>query len=107
MDVYGKWKVVKVFKDFTPELQPIYVSKDEALALDQYKDANSLKFITSTYEITNKGINIINTNNEVVETLKVKEENGKLYLNEGEPAEITLNDDGTINFMIMLILGRI
>ena len=107
MDVFGKWKVVKVFSDFTPELQPIYVSKDEALALDQYKDSDSVRFISSIYEITNKGINLFNEKNEVVQTFKVKEEDGKLYLDEGEKVEIKLNDDGTITFIIMLILARI
>ncbi len=105
-NILGKWKVVKVFKDFTTELVPQYVSKNEALELDQYKDEQSIKFITSTYEFTDNELKIIKPDGEVFETLKYENRDGKIVVLEGEGAEVTFNEDGTITFMIILVLAR-
>ena len=105
MNVKGKWNVVKVFKDFTPDLVPLYVSKEEGLKLDQFKDETSFKYINSTYEFTDNELRLI-YNGEIFETFKYEERDGKIVVLEGEGAEVTFNEDGTITFMIILVLAR-
>ena len=59
MNLLGKWKVEKVFTDFDLDLKPQYTTKEEALKLEMYQDAESIKFINSIYDLKENGIEVI------------------------------------------------
>ena len=129
MDFFGKWKAVKVLKDFDENLKPVYVSAEEALKLDGYKDETSRKFITSVYEFTEnhiyvvaklegellddakkKGFKEVEKNTFIVETLDALYEDGKYYLLDTQSAEngvvprheLKIDEDGEISFMVIM-----
>ena len=131
MSLLGKYAVVKVLSKFDDDLKPVYVSKEEALTLDEYKDAKSNAFINSTYILKEDSFEIVlkitddNMRNEakkanvkfidedtiVYQGMKAVIENGRYYVfdekNPDDKAEITQNEDGTLSFMMLLILKKI
>ena len=131
MNILGKYAVVKVLSKFDDNLKPVYVSKEEALTLDEYKDAKSNAFINSTYILKEDSFEIVlkikddNMRNEakkanvkfidedtiIYQGMKAVIENGKYYVfdekNPDDKAEITQNEDGTLSFMMLLILKKI
>ena len=110
MDILGKWEVIKVLSGFNDDLTPIYVSKEEALKLDEFKDARSNLFITSIFDLKENVVNIIK-DGKIEESMGAKIEDGKYYVfDTNEPdsrVEMIRNDDETITFMIMLVLKKI
>lgn len=131
MDLLGKWEVIKVLKNFDDNLKPIYQSKEEALQTDEFKDEQSITFITSIYELKEDCINIITKiRNEkmredaikqgltfldddtvITQTLGAEIEDGIYYFYElSDPdnkSPMPVLEDGTISFMIMLVLKKI
>ena len=131
MSILGKYVVVKVLSKFDDNLKPVYVSKEEALTLDEYKDAKSNAFINSTYILKEDSFEIVlkikddNMRNEakkanvkfidedtiVYQGMKAVIENGRYYVfdekNPDDKAEITQNEDGTLSFMMLLILKKL
>ena len=131
MSILGKYVVVKVLSKFDDNLKPVYVSKEEALTLDEYKDAKSNAFINSTYILKKDSFEIVlkvkddNMRNEakkanvkfidedtiIYQGMKAVIENGKYYVfdekNPDDKAEITQNEDGTLSFMMLLILKKL
>ena len=131
MSILGKYVVVKVLSKFDDNLKPVYVSKEEALTLDEYKDAKSNAFINSTYILKEDSFEIVlkvkddNMRNEakkanvkfidedtiIYQAMKAVIENGKYYVfdekNPDDKAEITQNEDGTLSFMMLLILKKL
>lgn len=131
MNILGKYEVIKVLSNFDENMKPVYVSKEEALTLDEYKDAKSNAFINSTYILKEDSFEIVlkikddNMRNEakkanvkfidedtiVYQGMKAVIENGRYYVfdekNPDDKAEITQNEDGTLSFIMLLILKKL
>ena len=108
MSVLGKWKVKEVFKDFDSNLKPIYTSVEEALTLDNYKDKQSIEFINSVYNFTEKGIEII-YNGNVINNIKAEVIDGSYYVTDNgleNKYELKPDENGVINFIMILRLER-
>ena len=131
MSILGKYEVIKVLSNFDENMKPVYVSKEEALTLDNYKDAQSANFISSTYilkedslEIVAKLLNddmrkeaiknnlkFLDDDTVIFQGLKAIIEDGKYYVfdpnNEADKVEIKQSEDGTITFMMLLVLKKV
>ena len=131
MNILGKYEVIKVLSNFDENMKPVYVSKEEALTLDNYKDAQSANFISSTYilkedslEIITKILNddmrkeaiknnlkFLDDDTVIFQGLKAIIEDGKYYVfdpnNEADKVEIKQSEDGTITFMMLLVLKKV
>ncbi len=108
MNLLGKWKVEKVFTDFDLDLKPQYTTKEEALKLEMYQDAESIKFINSIYDLKENGIDVI-YNGEVVQTVEAQIIDGAYYITEGgleNKFEMAVGEDGLISFMTILKLKK-
>ena len=131
MNILGKYEVIKVLSNFDENMKPVYVSKEEALTLDNYKDAQSANFISSTYilkedsleiiakllnddmrkEAIKNNLNFLDDDTVVFQGLKAIIEDGKYYVfdpnNEADKVEIKQSEDGTITFMMLLVLKKV
>lgn len=131
MNILGKYEVIKVLSNFDENMKPVYVSKEEALTLDNYKDAQSANFISSTYILKEDSLEIIakllnddmrkeaiknnlkflDDDTVVFQGLKAIIEDGKYYVfdpnNEADKVEIKQSEDGTITFMMLLVLKKV
>ena len=109
MSLLGKWQVIEVFKDFDSDLHPQYVSKEEALKLDEYKDKDSIQFINSIYVFKNDGIDVV-YNGEVVNTIKTQLIDGSYYITEGgieNKFELKPDQNGLVSLMTILKLKKL
>ena len=131
MSILGKYEVIKVLSNFDENMKPVYVSKEEALTLDNYKDAQSANFISSTYILKEDSLEIIakilnddmrkeaiknnlkflDDDTVIFQGLKAIIEDGKYYVfdpnNEADKVEIKQSEDGTITFMMLLVLKKV
>lgn len=131
MNILGKYEVIKVLSNFDENMKPVYVSKEEALTLDNYKDAQSANFISSTYILKEDSLEIIakilnddmrkeaiknnlkflDDDTVIFQGLKAIIEDGKYYVfdpnNEADKVEIKQSEDGTITFMMLLVLKKV
>ena len=131
MNILGKYEVIKVLSNFDENMKPVYVSKEEDLTLDNYKDAQSANFISSTYILKEDSLEIIakilnddmrkeaiknnlkflDDDTVIFQGLKAIIEDGKYYVfdpnNEADKVEIKQSEDGTITFMMLLVLKKV